>query len=56
MFTACVRAFSRYRFQQGFCATFKGYRTSIKFRDTETIDQGLNQDDHRHWVPNPEAL
>lgn len=31
------------------------YRTSIRFRDTETIDQKLNQDGHRHWVPNPEA-
>lgn len=43
-------------FEQGFCATFKEYRASIRFRDTETIDQGLNQNGRRHWVPNPEAL
>lgn len=34
----------------------KKYRTSFRFRDTETIDQGLNQDGHHHWAPNPEAL
>ena len=27
---------------------FKEYRTSIIFKDTETTDQGLNQDGHRH--------